>query len=70
MKKLVCKSLQVKRSVVYYINKDNKPGRKPTVETVFKNETVTEEKVLTSVKSLLEWSLKQLIHQRCIKSLS
>lgn len=54
MKKLVCKSLQVERSVVYYINKDNKPGRKPSVETVFKNEMVTEERVLTSVKSLLD----------------
>jgi putative transposase len=54
MKKLVCKSLQIERSVVYYINKDNKPGRKPSTVTVFKNETVTEERVLASVKELLD----------------
>ena len=54
IKKEVCKSLQLQRSVVYYINKDNSPGRKPTTVTVFKNEIVTEQRVLTSVKGLLD----------------
>ena len=54
MKKEVCKSLQLRRNVVYYLNKDNKPGRKPTDVTVFKNEVVSEERVLTSVKGLLD----------------
>lgn len=53
MKKEVCKSLQLQRSVVYYLNKDNKPGRKPTALTVFNNEMVTDEKVISSVKCLL-----------------
>jgi transposase InsO family protein len=52
-KKEVCANLQLYRSVVYYTNKDNKPGRKPTMVTLFKNETVTEDTVLTSVKGLL-----------------
>jgi hypothetical protein len=42
-KKEVCANLQLYRSVVYYTNKDNKPGRKPTMVTLFKNETVTED---------------------------
>lgn len=54
MKKEVCKSLQLQRSVVYYVNKNNKPGRKPSTLTVFKNEIVTKERVLTSVKGLLD----------------
>lgn len=54
IKKLVCKSLQIERSVVYYVNKENKPGRRPSAVTVFKNEIVTEERVLTSVKELLD----------------
>jgi len=54
MKKEVCENLQLQRSVVYYRNKDNKPGRKPTSVTIFKNETVTEERVVTSVKGLLD----------------
>ncbi len=54
MKKEVCRITQVRRNVVYYINKDNKPGRKPSAVTVFKNEIVTEERVLTSVKGLLD----------------
>lgn len=54
MKKEVCKNLQLQRSIVYYRNKDNKPGRKPTSVTVFKTETVTEERVITSVKGLLD----------------
>ena len=54
IKKEVCKIAQIRRNVVYYINKDNKPGRKPSVVTVFKNEIVTEERVLTSVKGLLD----------------
>lgn len=52
-KKEVCANLQLHRSVVYYASKDNKPGRKPTSVTIFKNETVTEERVVTSVKRLL-----------------
>jgi transposase InsO family protein len=54
MKKEVCSITEIQRSVVYYLNKDNKPGRKPSVVTVFKNEIVTEERVLTSVKGLLD----------------
>lgn len=54
MKKDVCANLQLQRSIVYYRNKDNKPGRKPTSVTIFKTETVTEERVITSVKSLLD----------------
>jgi putative transposase len=53
-KKLVCKELQIQRSVVYYLNKDNKPGRKASAFTMFKNELVTEQTVLTSVKSILD----------------
>ena len=53
-KKEVCANLQLQRSVVYYTNKDNKPGRKPTTVTIFKDETVSEERVLTSVKGLLD----------------
>jgi putative transposase len=54
MKKEVCRISEIQRSVVYYLNKDNKPGRKPSTVTVFKNEMVTEERVLTSVKGLLD----------------
>ena len=54
MKKEVCRITEIQRSVVYYLNKDNKPGRKPSTVTVFKNEIVTEERVLTSVKGLLD----------------
>lgn len=54
MKKEVCRITQIRRNVVYYINKDNKPGRKPSTVTVFKNEIVTEERVLTSIKGLLD----------------
>jgi putative transposase len=53
MKKEVCKITQIQRSVVYYLNKDNKPGRKPTALTVFNNEMVADEKVISSVKDLL-----------------
>mgnify|MGYP001596294434 CR=1 FL=1 len=54
MKKEVCRITQIRRNVVYYLNKDNKPGRKPSTVTIFKNEIVTEERVLTSVKGLLD----------------
>lgn len=54
MKKEVCRNLQLQRSIVYYRNKDNKPGRKPTSVTIFKTETVPEERVIASVKSLLD----------------
>jgi putative transposase len=54
MKKQVCKSLQIRRSLVYYRNRDNKPGRKPTTLTMFNSEKVTEERVITSVKGLLD----------------
>ncbi len=53
-KKLVCKELQIQRSVVYYLNKDNKPGRKPSVLTMYNNEPVAEEIVLTSLKGILD----------------
>lgn len=53
-KKLVCKELQIQRSVVYYLNKDNKPGRKASTFTIYKNELVTEQTVLTNVKSILD----------------
>lgn len=54
MKKEVCENLQLERSVVYYRNKDNKPGRKATTVTIYKNEIVNEEYVLKGVKSLLD----------------
>ena len=54
MKKEVCENLQLQRSVVYYRNKDNKPGRKPTALTVFNNEMVADETVMSSVKYLLD----------------
>lgn len=54
MKKEVCENLQLKRNVVYYRSKDDKPGRKATTTTIFKNELVNEERVLTSVKHLLD----------------
>lgn len=54
MKKEVCKITQIQRSVVYYLNKDNKPGRKPTSLTVFNNEMVTDATVISSVKGLLD----------------
>ncbi|MBW7941899.1 MAG: IS3 family transposase [Candidatus Kuenenia stuttgartiensis] len=44
----------MERSVVYYRNKDNKPGRKATTVTIYKNEIVNEEYVLKGVKSLLD----------------
>lgn len=53
MKKEVCRITEVQRSVVYYLNKDNKPGRKPSAVTMFKNEIVTEQRVLASIKGLL-----------------
>ena len=53
-KKLVCKELQIQRSVVYYLHKENKPGRKASTFTMYKNELVTEQTVLTSVKSILD----------------
>lgn len=54
MKKEVCENLQLNRNVVYYRNKDDNPGRKATTTTIFNNELVSEEKVLTSVKNLLD----------------
>lgn len=54
IKKEVCRSLQIHRSIVYYQNKETKPGRKPSMYTVFKSETVTEERVLESVKKILD----------------
>ena len=54
MKKEVCRITEIQRSVVYYLAKDNKPGRKPSTLTMFNNEMVTDERVLTSVKSLLD----------------
>ena len=54
MKKEVCRIKEIQRSVIYYLNKDNKPGRKPSVVTVFKSDIVPEERVLTSVKDLLD----------------
>lgn len=54
MKKQVCKSLQIRRSLVYYRNTDNKPGRKPTIYTLLYDEKVTEDQVLTNVKGLLD----------------
>lgn len=53
MKKDVCMNLRLNRSVLYYRNKDDKPGRKPSNETLFKNEIVNETHVLSSVKTLL-----------------
>lgn len=53
MKKDVCMNLRLNRSIVYYRNKDDKPGRKPSNETLFKNEMVNETHVLSSVKTLL-----------------
>ena len=53
-KKLVCKELQIQRSVVYYLHKENKPGRKASSLTMCKNELVTEQTVLTNVKSILD----------------
>ena len=53
-KKLACKELQIQRSVVYYLNKDNRPGRKASTLTLYKNELVTEQTVLTSVKGILD----------------
>lgn len=53
-KKLVCKELQIQRSAVYYLNKDNKPGRRASTFTIYKNELVTEQTVLTNVKSILD----------------
>jgi putative transposase len=54
MKKEVCRITEIQRSVVYYLAKDNKPGRKPSILTMFNNEMVTDERVLTSVKGLLD----------------
>lgn len=54
MKKEVCRIAEIQRSVVYYLNKDNKPGRRPRSLTMLKNAMVTEDRVLTSVKSLLD----------------
>jgi len=54
MKKAVCEHLQLQRSVVYYQNKENKPGRKPSLLTTYNNEMVADEKVLTNIKSLLD----------------
>lgn len=51
--KEVCRITQIHRSVVYYLTKDNKPGRKPSVLTTFNNELVADETVITSVKGLL-----------------
>ena len=53
-KKIVCKELQIQRSVVYYLQKENKPGRKASTVTMYKNELVTEQTVLTNVKSILD----------------
>lgn len=54
MKKEVCRITEIQRSVVYYLSKDNKPGRKPSSLTMHKSELVTEDRVLTSVKGLLD----------------
>jgi transposase InsO family protein len=54
MKKEVCRITEIQRSVVYYLAKENKPGRKPSTLTMFNNEMVTDERVLTSVKGLLD----------------
>jgi transposase InsO family protein len=54
MKKEVCRIAEIQRSSVYYLNKDNKPGRKPSILTVFNNEMVTDDRVLYSIKGLLD----------------
>lgn len=54
MKKEVCSITEIQRSTVYYLTKDNKPGRKPSTLTMFNNEMVTDERVLASVKGLLD----------------
>ena len=54
IKKEICKIAQIQRSVFYYLHKDNKPGRKASILTMFNNEMVTDEKVITSVKGLLD----------------
>ena len=54
MKKQVCKSLQIRRNLIYYRSKENKPGRKPTQYTWMLNEKVDELKVITSIKVLLD----------------
>ena len=54
MKKDVCKITKIERSVIYYQNKDNKPGRKPTTLTMRNDQIVTEETVLRNVKELLD----------------
>lgn len=54
MKKEVCRITEIQRSTVYYLTKDNKPGRKPSILTMLNNEMVTDERVLTSVKGLLD----------------
>jgi transposase InsO family protein len=54
MKKEVCRITEIQRSTVYYLTKDNKPGRKPSTFTMLNNEMVTDERVLTSVKGLLD----------------
>ena len=53
-KKMVCNELQIQRNVVYYLTKENRPGRKASMFTMYKNELVKEQTVLTSVKSLLD----------------
>jgi transposase InsO family protein len=54
MKKEVCRITEIQRSVVYYLAKENKPGRKPSTLTMFNNEMVSDERVLINVKGLLD----------------
>lgn len=53
-KKAICELIELQRSVVYYVGKESMPGRKPTSLTLFKNEMVADEVVLTSVRKLID----------------
>lgn len=54
MKKQVCNSLQIRRSLIYYQSKDNRPGKKPSVYTLVHNEKFSDDKVIENVKVLLD----------------
>jgi len=54
MKKQVCESLHIRRNLIYYQSKENRPGRKPTQHTMMSGERVDDLRVIANIKVLLD----------------
>ena len=54
MKKELCQITQLPRSTINYKAKDNKPGSKPSMDTIYQSHKVSNTSVVDSIKSLLD----------------